>query len=1029
MRALLETPRVDSAAGACWGSVTPGERRRVALYVAPTPAIARARSDDWTKRFGPAGVAIAPLAELLADPPFRGAVEPSRVDVFVATPQSLLACAERARGAGEKADVAERAMESVVCVLLGDVVRDAAALADVEAASALARAARSRRTRPTDRPDGEAESMAESTTLPSPIKSESEPPLWPANRTRFAAVSAPVSNARELGAWLGARPSAVLGFGRDRGFLGHAEAVGFHFPFARSEFAFERALDARLADVLISRRRSPSEPALVFCASREGARNAARALAEAAEATGATGKEHPFARDVALRNALRAAAARMRDATLQRTVTQGVGVYTSDVCRADREFLEVLFEERVVTVLCCSYAAGVSRDPEKKTILPAHVAAPLCVVRGTRRYDGGGAYVEMDEGDLDRVLSTVRCTTRDEHAADGVDGEQAYARLVIMTRRETRESYARRANGWDPRRVESTLAADDDALAERVNGLFVRGALTRLADAEAWFRETLAGFRARASGETRRGIIAATRRLRDLGALTTERSRSDENVDRDEGPRALHRRLVPTALGAAMADARATLETMRAFLDADPVPATTRELLTFLCGLAEFGDAAPRRNEKKLLRDWNRSPGGLSGPAVRFPVMQEGRSRNETGPSKSPRNGENAPRLPARVPNPKPVVATAIRTAREKLFVLAQASLSDAGDPVRAEAPERARRETDRFLNRAAGYAAAAFAAFAHVPRPAHGRFGACFAAARLAASLAARRWDDTPTPLSQFVPLPVAARLADAGIASLDDALARSPRALERAAGLAPPFGEALLERVSALPPAATVSLAMDGALDARGASQVTVRVAAARSPPSGPEASFGAASDGKKETGYARVLVGCLWKDTLLFEARVAREWEPGSGRAGVLPGKKDVFFSRTVELPRDAAPPPGEASSVVAALVHERCLGRDAHAELALPPRPPASPEPALRGTPARSAVRRARIATPPSAAARREERGRLGAAPRVDLTRFDSDDDFDFDSDAAPRKTPRRDVSNVFPSEKAFSRRVADGRRDA
>ena len=97
MRALLETPRVDSAAGACWGSVTPGERRRVALYVAPTPAIARARSDDWTKRFGPAGVAIAPLAELLADPPFRGAVEPSRVDVFVATPQSLLACAERAQ--------------------------------------------------------------------------------------------------------------------------------------------------------------------------------------------------------------------------------------------------------------------------------------------------------------------------------------------------------------------------------------------------------------------------------------------------------------------------------------------------------------------------------------------------------------------------------------------------------------------------------------------------------------------------------------------------------------------------------------------------------------------------------------------------------------------------------------------------------------------------------------------------------------------------------------------------------------------
>ena len=160
--------------------------------------------------------------------------------------------------------------------------------------------------------------------------------------------------------------------------------VGFAFPYATSAFAFERALDEKLADVVRARRTHDSEPALVFCASREGACNAARALASA-EATRAAGKGHPFVRDDRHRKSLAAAAARARDATLRRTLPEGVGVYTTAVCRADREFLEVLFETQSVPVLCCAYAAGVSSGGEKKTFLPAHAAAPLCVIKGTRR--------------------------------------------------------------------------------------------------------------------------------------------------------------------------------------------------------------------------------------------------------------------------------------------------------------------------------------------------------------------------------------------------------------------------------------------------------------------------------------------------------------------------------------------------------------------------------------------------------------------------------------------------------------------
>ena len=961
-RALLQTPRMASAAGACWGSVMPGQRRRVALYVAPTPTLARARAESWSARFGPLGVTCAPLADAF----LRRSVpmDASRADVFVATPETLLAFVKRARSSADTADRGREVMKSVTCVLLDDCfARERYARADVEAALALARAEFAERA---------TSSGARGTSVSYARDSARSEAPWPKHTTRFAVVSAPVSNARELGAWLGAHPSAVRAFGYEHGPTPvSVEVAGFAFPYAKSAFAFERALDEKLADVVRTRRAHDSEPALVFCASREGAGNAARALAASAEATRAAGKGHPFVRDDRHRKSLAAAAARARDATLRRTLPEGVGVYTTAVCRADREFLEVLFETQSVPVLCCAYAAGVSAGGEKKTILPAHVAAPLCVVKGTRRYDGGGEYAEMDAGDLSRVF-----------AACGRAGVDHDARVVIMTHRDTYDLYARRAKG-SGETVASTLVTQRSALAERVNGLFVRGALTDAADAEAWFDETLAGFGSRRR-EARDAVEAATRDLRVLGALETgaRRSRSDANAKLNSGERRAEAWLVPTALGAAMEDARATLATMRAFRDADPAPATTRELLLFLCGLAEFGDVALRRNEKKLLREWNRARSSAGGTRfVRFPVMQEARIRE------------------ARNANAKDVVATAIRAPSEKLFVLAQASMSDAREPNFADAPERTRLEAERFATRAPALARAAFATFAAAEyRPtADGRFSACFAAARLAASLAARRWDDTPTPLSQFVPRAVAARLADAGIVALDDALTRSPREIERAASLEPPFGETLLDKVRALPPAVTVSLSRS-ALDARGASRIIVRVDAffpvdVSKPPDSARVLSRHASEGDPDPPKwtARVLVGCLWKDTLLFEARVERL----SVAAGVRGG---AVFERAVDLPPGAAPPPGEESSVVAALVHERCLGRDAHAELALTPRSPASPE--------RPAARRARLETPPSAAPRRKEND-VDAVARVDLT-LDSDEDdsiASLDFDAPPRKTPR------------------------
>ena len=389
-----------SAAGAFWGAVTPGERRRVALYVAPTPALARARTENWSARFGPLGVTCAPLEDVASN-------DASRVDVFVATPESLLSCVARACSNEEERNhtrPSRPVMESVACVLLDDCFgshehkRLSRSFADLEAALALARVALKRSTRPDHR------NGVNSTKLSSIAAAK---PLWDKRTTRFASVSAPVSNARELGAWLEARASDVRVFGHEhRSVPISVEVAGFAFPFAKSDFAFERALDEKLADVLDSRRRSFDEPALVFCASREGAARAALALASAARGKRDAGEAHPFARDRRHSASLAAAAARVRDATLRVTLLEGVGVYTTAVTHADREFLEALFEVSSVRVLCCAYAAGVSDEhvgKKTRSFLPAHLAAPLCVVKGTRRYDGGGAYAEMT-----RAISLAR---------------------------------------------------------------------------------------------------------------------------------------------------------------------------------------------------------------------------------------------------------------------------------------------------------------------------------------------------------------------------------------------------------------------------------------------------------------------------------------------------------------------------------------------------------------------------------------------------------------------------------------------
>jgi hypothetical protein len=367
-------------------------------------------------------------------------------------------------------------------------------------------------------------------------------------------------------------------------------------------------------------------------------------------------------------------------------------------------------------------------------------------------------------------------------------------------------------------------------------------------------------------------------------------------------------------------------------LAANPFPVTCAETLETLCALTDefpFCDAI-RQDEKKLLRVWNAGK-GFEQRAVRFPVMQQGRARgseNDVHENKQGQQGtenteptNNNPKPQMAPKPPKPVVATAIRAPAEKLFVLAQVCLSEFGTVAMASAPERTKLDAQRFMNRAPQLAAGAFAVFSQkIKNP--NTFAASFSALRLSKSLALGMWDDTALPARQFgVSSVLCDRLKSSGVTSLDDILGVTPLELDHKAGCASPFGERLLRSVNGLPMATALRVTvLEPTNPGETAFLVKVNVycenatiAAARAVLQKCQA------DGQNlPTWHAQLLVGCLWKDTLLFSKTLARQKRANA---------TDEPFSETISVPSECAPyVPGEKAVIVAALLFENCVGRD-------------------------------------------------------------------------------------------------------
>ena len=159
---------------------------------------------------------------------------------------------------------------------------------------------------------------------------------------------------------------------------------------------------------------------------------------------------------------------------------------------------------------------------------------------------------------------------------------------------------------------------------------------------------------------------------------------------------------------------------------------------------------------------------------------------------------------------------------------------------------------------------------------------------------------------------------LAEAGLRSLDQVLAQDPRALERVVNKAFPHGNHLHDAIRSLPCA--MALHIERANDARGG-VVNVEVTFSASAPPSDEAEAVVTESSRRWT--AHLIVGTTWNDELLHNERIVQR---GPGPDNVEAG---VPVTRSVAL--TSAPPAGQEVTIVATLMFDKCVGRDADAVL--------------------------------------------------------------------------------------------------
>jgi ATP-dependent DNA helicase HFM1/MER3 len=418
------------------------------VYLAPLKALAREKYNDWSSRFGPAGMRVVcctgdddvPGAEGEADVD-EGGGEAGRgiswrassawlkkvgaADIVITTPEKWDAITRRCPMEASQTSTSTLLIGSIAALLVDEVhllgeERGAALEAVVSRMRAVSRL---------------------------PFIAEKG---WPAACLRIVAVSATLPNLTDVARWIGAGPATTFSF--DESY--RPVRLSLHIKGYNTDgnpWFSEKVLDSHVGEVVAQH--STGRPTLIFCASRNGARACAELLVTEASRFNATPRTGPAAllsaaagivRDVTWARSPEAAAACMaaagqaRDARLAECLRNGVGFHSAGACASDRELVESLFRNGSLPILATTttLAMGVN--------LPAH----LVVVKSTQAWRGAGkGYQEYTKSTLLQMLGRAG---RPQFDTSGCG--------VIMTQSSTAHLYRSLQAGLAADAIESSLA-------------------------------------------------------------------------------------------------------------------------------------------------------------------------------------------------------------------------------------------------------------------------------------------------------------------------------------------------------------------------------------------------------------------------------------------------------------------------------------------------------------------------------------------------------------------------------------------
>ncbi|RAR07973.1 atp-dependent dna helicase mer3 [Stemphylium lycopersici] len=389
---------------------------------------------------------------------------------------------------------------------------------------------------------------------------------------RFVALSATVPNFDDIATWLGRSssepdtPARNAKFGEEFRPVKLRKHVYGHASNANNEFGFERALDAKITDVIATY--SERKPMMVFCATRNSTVSTAKLIVKWWNSL--QGKDRCWnapSKSIPLRN---------KD--LCDTVASGVAFHHAGLDINDRILVEKSFLAGEVNVICCTSTLAVGVN------LPCH----LVIIKNTVAW-GAEGHQEYSDLEMMQMLGRAGRPQFDNTAV-----------AVIMTRQSKVRRYELMAAGQEL--IESKLHLH---LVDHMNAEIGLGTICDLQSARKWLKGTFLFVRLQQNPEYYK--LEGARSGQSIKEQIDDICFRDINLLRESNLIAGEEYFRCTEFGHAMARYYVHFETMKVFMGLK-AKCSPSEILSAIAQANEYSTIRFRQGEKPFYNILNRSP-------------------------------------------------------------------------------------------------------------------------------------------------------------------------------------------------------------------------------------------------------------------------------------------------------------------------------------------------------------------------------------------------------------------------------------